>query len=194
MLPTTIEIKGKPFVLHPKAYPDLNSSEAVLLSRLAVLTQNGTKSCVYTDKQAKEEFKVTHMTINRLLTKLKAQGYISISKVSDFQFGSNVRQITVDPAKLGAPEPEEAAPAAQVTPPLVPAKPLITKPAAPKVLNPDIAAAMACPIAGDQPLVKPEDWEERCAAICATVAMSAPCSIVAGTSPISAKCLPQLAA
>ena len=165
MLSATIETNGKTIVLHPKAYPDLNPSEAVLLARLAVLTQNGTKPCVYTTKVAMEEFGISDKTARRLFKSLQDHGYISTAKVSSFTFGANVRQITVDSTKLGAPEPEEAAPAAQVTPPLVPAKPLITKPAAPKALNPDIAAAMACPIVGDQPLVKPEDWEERCAAI-----------------------------
>ena len=157
MLPTTIQIKGKSFTLHPKVYPGLNYSDATVLARLILLTQNGTQPCVYTTTTAAAEFRVNEKTIRRILNKLQDLGFISTALVNDTPFGSNVRQITLDPAKLDAPEPEEAAPAAQVTPPLVPAKPLITKPAAPKVL--------ACPIAGDQPLVKPEDWEERCAAI-----------------------------
>ena len=121
MLPTTIETNGKTIILHPKAYPDLNWSESTFLARLAVLTKNGSQPCVYTDRQAAQEFRVTEMTITRMIRKLKAQGYITTAKVSDLNFGANVRQITLDPAKLGAPEPEATppAPAVQVTPPLV---------------------------------------------------------------------------
>ena len=170
MLPTTIETNGKTIVLHPKAYPDLNPSEAVLLARLTVLTQNGAKSCVYTTKAAMEEFGISEKTARRLLKSLQDHGYITAAKVSSLTFGPNVRQITLDPAKLGAPEPEikPILPVAS-QPASIPAKPLISKPVVPKLLNPDIAAAMACPIAGDQPLVKPEDWEKRCAAIWALV-------------------------
>lgn len=37
-------------------YTQLNKSEFLILSRLAVLTANGTKSCCYTNEQALKEF------------------------------------------------------------------------------------------------------------------------------------------
>lgn len=166
MLPTTIVSKGKTIILHPKAYPDLNWAESTMLARLAVLTSNGTKPCVYTTKNAIEEFGVSDKTARRIFKSLQDRAYITTAKVNDLHFGSNVRQITVDPAKLNqgadsapgeqaAPKPE-AKPTAAPTPVKPRPAPVLT----PAVINPDIAAAMASPMAGSQPLVMPANWQK----------------------------------
>ena len=176
MLSTTFVSCGKTFTLHPREYPDLNRSEAIFLARLAMITKGGTQPCWYTDKQVMEEFNISRPTASRIFSKLLKLGYITSSKVSN-SYGRNIRQVEVNPVKLKQTVFAEVkqsvlspcqqqndvsqiladTPAARVTPQPVPAKPL-----APKSLNSDIAAAMARPIAGDQPLVKPENWGKLC--------------------------------
>ena len=171
MLPTTIKIDGKPVVLHPKAYPGLNWAESTMLARLAVLTQNGAKPCVYTTKAAMQEFGVSEKTARRILKQLQTHGYISSAIVSSLTFGPNVRQITVDSVKLnqtieGQDDPTVIAPPAATTAPASPVstpRPTIAFPAqtAPKELKRDIASALASPLAGSQPAMLPPDWEDQ---------------------------------
>ena len=181
MLPTTITSNGKTFTLNPRLYPDLNRSEAIFLARFAMLTKDGAKPCYHTDKEVMECFNISRPTASRLFNKLLKLGYIRVTKTSS-PSGVTIRTVEVDPikikqtvpamAKQAAQSAEQAETAQDLTPehvepmPAVSAqRPAVPSPTAPKALNPDIAAAMACPIAGAQPLVKPEDWEERCAAI-----------------------------
>lgn len=181
MLPTTITSNGKTFTLNPRLYPDLNRSEAIFLARFAMLTKDGAKPCFHTDKEVMECFSITRQTASRLFNKLVKLGYIRVTKTSS-PSGVTIRTVEVDPikikqtvpamAKQAAQSAEQAETAQDLTPeheepmPAVSAqRPAVPSPTAPKSLNPDIAAAMARPIAGAQPLVKPEDWEERSAAV-----------------------------
>lgn len=177
MLPTTITSNGKVFTLNPRQYPDLNRSEAIFLARFSMLTKDGAKPCYHTDKEVMDCFNITRQTASRIFNKLLKLGYISVTK--DFTAsGTSVRIVEVNSVKVKqtipammrqaaqsakqaetaqdlTPEHEEPKPAVSAQRPAVPA------PTAPKSLNPDIAAAMARPIAGDQPLVKPENWEDH---------------------------------
>lgn len=166
MLPTTIVSNGKTLVLHPKVYSDLNRSEATFLARLAMITRNGTQPCWYTDKQVMDEFHISRPTASRIFAKLTKLGYITSTKVTN-TYGNNIRQVEVNPDKLNrtifaeaksqteeqnTPAPAQESPATSATPIALPAQ------TAPKELNPDIAAALASPLAGSQPTVCPSDW------------------------------------
>lgn len=177
MLPTTITSNGKTFTLNPRLYPDLNRSEAIFLARFAMLTKDGAKPCYHTDKEVMECFNISRPTASRLFNKLLKLGYIRVTKTSS-PSGVTIRTVEVDPikikqtvpamAKQAAQSAEQAETAQDLTPehvepmPAVSAqRPAVPSPTAPKALNPDIAAAMTCPIAGAQPLVKPEDLDKH---------------------------------
>lgn len=83
--------------LDRRHYAALNDSELTLLSRFAVLTNNGTQPCNYTNEQALKEFGLNGKAVQRAVAYLKQANLIDVHmdyKNAD-QRGYKVRTITI---------------------------------------------------------------------------------------------------
>ena len=61
-------------------YHFLSDKELLLLSRLAVLTNNGTTPCNYTNEQGEKEFKFSSRSLERTFSNLKKLKLIDLSR------------------------------------------------------------------------------------------------------------------
>ena len=91
--PATMRIKRALF-------PELTESSFRLLTRIAVLTGNGSHPCNYTNAQAEKEFNMNSRATERAFKQLRDRGYISISKEPHLthKAGLPVRTIRMEPA------------------------------------------------------------------------------------------------
>ena len=91
--PATMRIKRALF-------PELTESSFRLLTRIAVLTGNGSHPCNYTNAQAEKEFGMKSRTTENAFKQLRDRGYISISKEPHLMHkgGLPVRTIRMEPA------------------------------------------------------------------------------------------------
>ena len=78
--------------LNPLKFMDFAPSELKLFSRLVVLTKDGTQSCVYTNKQAVADLKITEATLRDAFKRLQAKGYITAEHTTT-AFGANTRVV-----------------------------------------------------------------------------------------------------
>ena len=78
--------------LNPLKFMDFAPSELKLFSRLVVLTKDGTQPCVYTNKQAVTDLKITEATLRDAFKRLQAKGYITAEHTTT-AFGANTRVV-----------------------------------------------------------------------------------------------------
>ena len=78
--------------LNPLKFMDFAPSELKLFSRLVVLTKDGTQPCVYTNKQAVADLKITEATLRDAFKRLQAKGYITAEHTTT-AFGANTRVV-----------------------------------------------------------------------------------------------------
>lgn len=83
--------------LDRRHYAALQERELKFLSRLAVLTKNGTQPCNYSNAQAKKEFGVNDKTTQRTIAYLKKMKLIEVHMDYNLQSqrGYKIRTITL---------------------------------------------------------------------------------------------------
>lgn len=68
--------------LNPLRFIGLNRNAFRLFARLAVLTKDGEQSCLYTNRQAAKELKITERTATNAFKLLVSKGYVTLDFVS----------------------------------------------------------------------------------------------------------------
>lgn len=90
----------------PRVNPDFTHYEYIVFRRLQALSKQGSKPCVYSDKQGSIEFNCSEVTIRRAITGLHKKGLIrDIKRISKKAAGlkghGNIRCLWVQDCRDG---------------------------------------------------------------------------------------------
>ena len=97
------------------AFQYFSRDEFRLMCRLMVLTVNGSKACVYTNKQAEKDLQLSSSTATRLFQALEQKGFLSTC-LQNTSYGKNTRVVSLNVLNILALIQGEASPATPAMP------------------------------------------------------------------------------
>ena len=113
MMATNIGITVRDF--QRAAFQYFSRDEFRLMCRLMVLTVNGSKTCVYTNKQAEKDLQLSSSTATRLFQALEQKGFLSTC-LQNTSYGKNTRVVSLNVLNILALIQGEASPATPAMP------------------------------------------------------------------------------